>query len=78
MIEGAVLCLPVHAKDENTVASADFGWWMIRNIDRWFTWARQLGLRISSWSLGLIAQDLGLMSLFLGAGKMHRRLSGKK
>jgi hypothetical protein len=56
---------------ENTVASADFGKWIIKHIDRWFAWARQLGLgltgwRISSWSLGLIAQDLGLMLLFPG------------
>jgi hypothetical protein len=28
------------------VASADFGKWIIRNIDRWFAWARQLGLGV--------------------------------
>ena len=45
--EGAVLCLPVQAKRKNTVASADFGKWIIKHIDHWFTWARQLGLGIS-------------------------------
>ncbi|KAI9439551.1 hypothetical protein H4582DRAFT_2097746 [Lactarius indigo] len=46
MKEGAVLCLPIEATGENTVASADFGRWIIKPIDRWFVWARQLGLRI--------------------------------
>ncbi|KAI9456870.1 hypothetical protein BJY52DRAFT_536609 [Lactarius psammicola] len=46
MKEGAVLCLPIQAKAENTVASADFGKWIIRHIDCWFAWARQLGLGI--------------------------------
>ncbi|KAH8981555.1 hypothetical protein EDB86DRAFT_421952 [Lactarius hatsudake] len=45
--QGAVLCLPIQAKGEDTVASTDFGKWMIRNIDRWFAWARQLGLGIN-------------------------------
>jgi hypothetical protein len=31
---------------ENTVAIADFGHWIIKHIDRWFVWARQLGLKI--------------------------------
>ena len=44
--EGAVLCLPVQAKTENTIAKADFGKWIIKHIDRWFAWARQLGLEI--------------------------------
>ena len=44
--EGAVLSLPVPAKTENTVASADFGRWIVKHIDRWFVWARQLGLGI--------------------------------
>ncbi|KAF8260315.1 hypothetical protein EI94DRAFT_914807 [Lactarius quietus] len=44
--EGAVLCLPVQAKVENTVASADFGKWIIKHIDRWFAWAQRLGLDI--------------------------------
>ena len=44
--EGAVLSLPVPAKMENTVASADFGRWIVKHIDRWFVWARQLGLGI--------------------------------
>jgi hypothetical protein len=44
--EGAVLCLPVPAKAENTVASADFGKWIISHIDRWFAWAKQRGLGV--------------------------------
>ena len=36
----------MYAKVENTVASADFAKWMIRHIDRWFAWARQLGLGV--------------------------------
>ncbi|KAH8991266.1 hypothetical protein EDB92DRAFT_688194 [Lactarius akahatsu] len=44
--QGAVLCLPIQAKGEDTVASADFGKWIIKHIDRWFGWARQLGLGI--------------------------------
>jgi hypothetical protein len=47
MKEGAVLCLPIQAKGENTVAGADFGKWIIRHIDRWFAWAQQLGLEIN-------------------------------
>ena len=31
---------------ENTVAGADFGKWIIKHIDCWFAWARQLGLEI--------------------------------
>ncbi|KAI9439513.1 hypothetical protein H4582DRAFT_1941254 [Lactarius indigo] len=44
--QGAVLCLPMQAKGEDTVASADFGKWIIEHIDRWFVWARLLGLGI--------------------------------
>ncbi|KAI9456874.1 hypothetical protein BJY52DRAFT_536657 [Lactarius psammicola] len=47
MKEGAVLCLPIQAKGKDTVASADFGKWIIKHIDRWFVWARQLGLEIN-------------------------------
>ena len=47
MNQGAVLCLPIRAKGKDTVASADFGKWIIRHIDRWFAWARQLGLGIN-------------------------------
>ncbi|KAI9434971.1 caspase domain-containing protein [Lactarius indigo] len=46
MNQGAVLCLPTRAKGEDTVASADFGKWIIKHIDYWFAWARQLGLEI--------------------------------
>jgi hypothetical protein len=46
MKEGAVLCLPIQAKGENTVARTKFGKWIIKNIDRWFAWARQLELGV--------------------------------
>ena len=46
MKEGAVLCLPIQAKGQNTVASTDFGKWIIGHIDHWFAWARQLGVGI--------------------------------
>ena len=46
MKEGAVICLPIQAKGEDTVASADFGKWMIKHIDCWFAWARHLGVGI--------------------------------
>ncbi|KAN0135134.1 hypothetical protein V8E53_007025 [Lactarius tabidus] len=45
--QGAVLSLPIRARCENTVALGDFGEWMISHIDRWFTWARQLGMGIN-------------------------------
>lgn len=47
MKDGAVLCLPVQAKKEDTVALEDFGKWIIKHIDRWFVWARRLGLGIN-------------------------------
>ena len=47
MKEGAVLCLPIQAKREDTVASAEFGKWIVRHIDCWFAWARQLGLGVN-------------------------------
>ena len=46
MEEGAVLCLPIQAKGENTVARTKFGKWIISHIDRWFAWARQLELGV--------------------------------
>jgi hypothetical protein len=45
--EGAVLSLPIQANGENTVAMADFGKWIIRHIDRWYAWVRQLGLGVN-------------------------------
>jgi hypothetical protein len=44
--QGAVLCLPIEAKREDTVANTRFGKWMIRHIDQWFAWARQLELGV--------------------------------
>ncbi|KAH9025507.1 hypothetical protein EDB85DRAFT_2118432, partial [Lactarius pseudohatsudake] len=46
MNQGAVLCLPITAKEEDTVAIARFGKWMIRHVDTWFAWAQQLGLGV--------------------------------
>ncbi|KAH9023165.1 hypothetical protein EDB85DRAFT_1992298 [Lactarius pseudohatsudake] len=45
--QGAVLSLPIQARCENTVALGDFGEWMINHIDRWFSWARELGMGIN-------------------------------
>jgi len=44
--QGAVLSLPIQARCENTVALGDFGKWMIKHIDGWFAWVRQLGVGI--------------------------------
>ena len=44
--QGAVLSFPIHARCENTVALGDFGEWMIKHIDSWFAWVRQLGVGI--------------------------------
>jgi len=46
MNRGAALCLPIRAQGKDTVASADFGKWIIKHIDSWFAWARRLGLGI--------------------------------
>jgi len=46
MKEGAVLCLPLQATGKNTVASTDFGKWIVKHIDCWFAWARHLGVGI--------------------------------
>ncbi|KAF8261604.1 hypothetical protein EI94DRAFT_1745593 [Lactarius quietus] len=45
--QGAVLSLPMQARCQNTVALGDFGEWMIKHIDRWIAWARQLGMGIN-------------------------------
>ena len=83
MKEGAVLCLPVQAKGENTVAMADFGKWIIKHIDCWFAWVGQLGLGINR------IEDIILVTgyhrtrpwtniAFPAARTMHRRQSGLK
>ena len=41
-----MLSLPVKARREDTLSQSDFGEWIVKNIDRWFTFARQLGLGI--------------------------------
>lgn len=47
MREGAVLCLPIEAKRQDTVANTKFGKWIISHIDRWYAWARQLELGVN-------------------------------
>ncbi|KAH9959643.1 hypothetical protein BC827DRAFT_1156210 [Russula dissimulans] len=44
--KGAVLCLLVKARLEDTLAQGDFGKWILRNIDHWFAFTRRLGLGI--------------------------------
>ena len=41
-----MLSLPVRTRRENTLAQGDFGEWMLKHIDRWFAFARRLGLGI--------------------------------
>ncbi|KAI9439189.1 hypothetical protein H4582DRAFT_122234 [Lactarius indigo] len=43
---GAVLSLPVKAQRKDTIARGDFGKWITRNVDSWFTFTRRLGLGI--------------------------------
>ena len=37
----------MRARCEDTVALGDFGKWMTSHIDRWFAWARELGVGIN-------------------------------
>jgi hypothetical protein len=41
-----VLSLPVKAQREDTLAQCAFGEWMVKHIDRWFAFARQLELGV--------------------------------
>jgi hypothetical protein len=41
-----VLSIPVDAQRENTLARRDFGKWMIKHIDLWFLFAKNLGFGI--------------------------------
>ena len=41
---GAVLSLPTKARREDTLVRGYFGAWIVKHIDRWFTFARDLGL----------------------------------
>jgi len=41
-----VLYLPLDAQCQDTRARGDFGKWMLKHIDRWFAFARDLGLGI--------------------------------
>ena len=45
--KGAVISLPTQARCEDTVALGDFGQWMIKHVDPWFAWVRQLGVGIT-------------------------------
>ena len=45
--QGAVLSLPMQARSEDSFALEDLGEWMISHIDRWFAWARELGVGIN-------------------------------
>ena len=42
MKRGAALLLPVRAQREDTVARGDFAEWMVKHIDRWFSFAKGL------------------------------------
>ena len=46
MKQGAALLLPVRAQREDTVTKGDFAEWMIKHIDRWFSFAKRLHPRI--------------------------------
>ncbi len=43
---GAILSLPLDARREDTQAIGDFREWIVKHIDSWFTFARELGLGI--------------------------------
>ena len=40
------MSLPVDARREDTLAKGDFSGWIVKQIDRWFAFARDLGLGI--------------------------------
>ena len=40
------MSLPVDARREDTLAKGDFSAWIVKRIDRWFAFARELGLGI--------------------------------
>ena len=39
-----MLSLPVKARREDTLVGGYFGTWIVKHIDRWFAFARELGL----------------------------------
>ena len=41
-----MLSIPVQAQRQNTLALGEFGRWMVKQIDRWFSFAQRLGLGI--------------------------------
>ena len=83
MKEGAVLCLPIQAKGENTVARTKFGKWIIKNIDRWFAWARQLELGVERMEdiilvTGTHRTRSWTNAAFPAAREVHRRYSAQE
>ena len=42
-----MLSIPVEAQRQDTRARGDFGKWILKHIDRWFAFARELGLGIN-------------------------------
>ena len=42
-----MLSLPLPAQHEDTIATGDFGRWIVKNIDYWFSFAENLGLGIN-------------------------------
>jgi hypothetical protein len=46
-MRGAALSLPVPARYEDTIATGQFGRWMIKYIDHWFAFAKNIGLGIN-------------------------------
>ena len=43
---GAALFLPLEAHCQDTLARGDFGQWIVKHIDTWFAFTRELGFGI--------------------------------
>ncbi|KAH9038303.1 hypothetical protein EDB84DRAFT_1098834 [Lactarius hengduanensis] len=52
--QGAILSLPVTARREDTLLLGHFRKWITRHIDSWFTFARELGMRIEMEDIVLV------------------------
>ena len=50
------MSLPVPAQCEDTIARGDFGKWITRHIDSWFTFSQRLGLGVGQ------MEDIGLVT----------------
>ena len=71
-----MLSLPVRVRCENTLAQGDCGEWMLKHIDRWFAFARRLGLGIEQMEeiilvTGCDCTRSWTTSLFWGTSLMH-------